>query len=171
MLLIGVCAVLSLGACMSLPDAASTEGTQTPNGVAELACRDSQQGKASPTVQQLTEMRVQAATVCRWTNAASGDPMKDRKFRLTDDVGLSGTQAAELMNAFAGARKQKPKCWLIDSPPSVTYSVLARDEQGNEFRVTVPQDDCLGFRLAGGTPYSSWELTNLLGTFVQAADH
>jgi len=168
--LIVACAALSLAACTSVPDAASHDGAQTASSVAGIGCRDSSRGADSPTAEQLAEMDVQAATVCRWTNPATGDPMMDRKYTLTDKVGLSGTQAAEMMSRFANAAQQTPTCSMIDSPPSVEYRVLVRDRQGTDFRVVVPQNDCLGFRLAAGTQYTSWELTNLLGSFIQAAN-
>lgn len=113
-------------------------------------------------------MRVDAARLCRLSNPSSGDAYLNWRYTLTDDLALSAYDTAAVIESL-GAAADNPTCSMIDSPPPVTYLVLLRDEQGGTWRVTVPEEPCLGFHLGGGREYQSDAAPRLLRQLVKRA--
>ncbi|HVQ86841.1 MAG TPA: hypothetical protein VMT88_01555 [Actinomycetes bacterium] len=126
----------------------------------------------SPTLQQLSDMPVRAATVCQWTNeepkikphVAISTYFKN--YQLTNQVALSQTQAAAVIRELKSATAGTPDCMLIDSAPTRVFSVLLGDEGGARWKIDIPAESCLGFTLGNNKRYTSAGLIEVLASYV-----
>jgi len=95
---------------------------------------------------QVVDLRVDRATLCRFTNNSSIVEQNDPE--ITDETRLTSAQVADVQAAFAAARRAVPHCTMFDGAPPVSYQLLLQDSDQHRWSVDVPEDPCLGFVMA-----------------------
>ena len=133
-------------------------GTNAP----PLSCSDNKErdDAPAPTLQQLTTMQVQTATVCR---LSAPGKRGTRALHLSSETVLSPDQTVALLAEFSASILGTPDC-PINPASDVVYVLLLRDTAGDRWKVYIPDDDCRGFSLADHT-YWSPGLTSLLASY------
>jgi hypothetical protein len=129
-----------------------------------LSCRPGDPATPLERPDEVVDLRVDRATLCRFTNDSSIVAQIDPE--LTDETRLTPVQVADVQAAFDAARRAVPGCTLFDGAPPVSYLLLLQDGDRHRWSVEVPEDPCLGFVMAGRT-YVAPELSALLQALTE----